>query len=160
MSSQEAWALLEEFTKKEAAGLAQPLLATRQLRERLRDALLVAAAAPNPSVGWSLSPEAPEVLLGVLASDVRLAARALRDYTTALGLPFVPPESRVPGVAAAAGIVGPVYIKYNSARRLCYASAYAGRDRGVLVQLGQAQLGHLPLGLHDEAKAQPPPSLA
>jgi hypothetical protein len=69
------------------------------------------------------------------------------------------PESRVPGVGAAPAIQGLCYIKYNSASGLCYATQYEGRDRGVLVQLGQAQLGHLPLGLHDESMARPPPSL-
>lgn len=119
------------------------------------------------------------MLLGVVASDIRLAVRALRDYCAALGLPFlvraagrgywragvcwglacagllperrpwmqllvddwcpsrlmlIPiqptllaspvvqvPESRVAGVTAAPGIQGAVYIKYNSATRLCYA---------------------------------------
>lgn len=37
------------------------------------------------------------------------------------------PESRVPGVAAAPAIVGPVYLKYNSASGLCYASGWVGR---------------------------------
>ena len=68
------------------------------------------------------------------------------------------PESRVPGVAAAPAIAGPIYVKYNSASGLCYATQYEGRDRGVLVQLGQRQLGHLPLGLHDEGMARPPPA--
>lgn len=142
------------------------------------------------------------MLLGVMASDVRLAVRALRDYCQALGLPFkvsdaaceplpvvspdlglkgcllaaihsltifdLPshaptpnavqmPESRVPEVAAAPAITGPVYVKFNSVSGLCYASRYEGRDRGVLVQLGQQQLGHFPLGLHDEQMLQPPP---
>ena len=49
----------------------------------------VAAAAPYTPAGWNPeAAEAPEVLLGVLASDVRLAVRALRDYCQALGLPF------------------------------------------------------------------------
>lgn len=55
--------------------------------------LQVAAAAPYAAAGWN--PEAaasssavPEVLLGVVASDVRLAVRSLRDYCQALGLPF------------------------------------------------------------------------
>lgn len=69
------------------------------------------------------------------------------------------PESRVPGVAAAPAIAGPAYVKYNSASGLCYATRYEGRDRGVLVQLGQQQLGHLPLGLHDELMARPAPPL-
>ena len=162
--------------------------------------------------GSSGSGRVPEVLLGVLASDVRLAVRSLRDYCEALGLPLLvsgglrrrrrwhachtcvhtpsppppppttththphappcpapstsphpphprlqAPESRVPGVAAAPAIVGAVYVKYNSATALCYCTRYEGRDRGVLVQLGRCQLGHLPLGLHDEAMARPPP---
>jgi hypothetical protein len=41
--------------------------------------------------------------------------------------------------------------------KACYASAYAGRDSGVLLQLGAAQFGHFPLGLWDEQKAAPPP---
>lgn len=69
-----------------------------------------AAAAPHVPAGWnpdasgsSIDGESseggsdgssgssggvPEVLLGVLASDVRLAVRSLRDYCQALGLPF------------------------------------------------------------------------
>lgn len=53
----------------------------------------VAAAAPHAPAGWNpeaaaSSSAAPEVLLGVVASDVRLAVRSLRDYCQALGLPF------------------------------------------------------------------------
>ncbi|KAL4444597.1 hypothetical protein ABPG77_002414 [Micractinium sp. CCAP 211/92] len=127
LSVEAAWALLEDFTQREARGLAQPLLDAPEKRRRLRDALLVAAAAPYAPAGWN--PEAaasssavPEVLLGVVASDVRLAVRSLRDYCQALGLPFQMPESRVPGVAAAPALVGPVYIKYNAATGLCYAT--------------------------------------
>lgn len=42
--------------------------------------------------------------------------------------------------------------------QLCYVSRYDGRDRGVLLQLGQVQLGHFPLGFFDEDMAKPPPS--
>lgn len=42
----------------------------------------------------------------------------------------------------------------------CYLTQYQGRDRGVLVQLGTLQLGHFPLGLWDEARANPPPLMA
>lgn len=53
----------------------------------------VAAAVPHAPAGWNpdtsaCSPGMPEVLLGVVASDVRLAVRSLRDYCQALGLPF------------------------------------------------------------------------
>lgn len=56
-------------------------------------------------------------------------------------------------------MAGPVYLKLNAEARTCRASRYAGADRGVLVQLGGCQVGHLPLGLLDEAMAAPPPCL-
>lgn len=37
----QAWALLEDLTRREARGLAQPLLDSPAKRERLREALLV-----------------------------------------------------------------------------------------------------------------------
>jgi hypothetical protein len=43
--------------------------------------------------------------------------------------------------------------------QICYVSPYQGRERGVLLQLGQEQLGHLPLGLFDEDMKNPPPPL-
>ena len=120
----------------------------------------IAAGAAHPPAGWDPDAAAqPEVLLGVLSGDVRLAVRALRDWCAALGLPYTVPESRAAGAPNVAAIRGPAYIKFNSATRLCYATAYNGRDRGVLLQLGQQQLGHLPLGLFDEGMAAPPPAL-
>ncbi|PNH04389.1 hypothetical protein TSOC_009444 [Tetrabaena socialis] len=112
---------------------------------------------PHPASGWTGSPDA-EVLLGVVASDIRFAARAYRDWCEELELPLVPPSSRVDGVADAMQVVGGVYLKYNSNTQLCYVSRYDGRDRGVLVQLGAMQLGHFPLGFFDEALVKPPPS--
>ena len=66
---------------------------------------------------------------------------------------------QVPGCPSLPSISGAVYIKYNSATRLCYASLYEGRDRGVLVQLGQRQVGHLPLGLLDEGMTNAAPQI-
>jgi len=48
-----------------------------------------------PSEGWDPSIEPPEILLGILSSDIRLAVRALRDWANALHVPFVIPTSRV-----------------------------------------------------------------
>jgi hypothetical protein len=62
-------------------------------------------------------------------------------------------------VTALANVTGPVYLKYNALSKAAYVSVYFGKDRGVLVQLGQEQLGHFPLGLWDEDQAQPPPEL-
>lgn len=44
--------------------------------------------------GWT----PPDLMLGVLASDVRIAVRAYRDWCTELGVPYLAPESRVTGV--------------------------------------------------------------
>lgn len=84
----------------------------------------------------------------------RLRAQRHAENTSAAAAP-----PQVPGCPTLPCIAGAVYIKYNSASGLCYASRYEGRDRGVLLQLGQQQVGHLPLGLMDEAMAQPPPQL-
>lgn len=48
--------------------------------------------------------------------------------------------------------------KSNQGERIvqCTLSSYSGNDRGVLVQLGTLQVGHLPLGLLDEGMANPP----
>jgi hypothetical protein len=43
---------------------------------------------------------------------------------------------------------------------VCYASLYLGKERGVLLQLGQEQLGHFPLGLCDENMTNSAPELA
>lgn len=109
-----AWSLLKEFTQQEFRGRARPLLASTVARERLRRALSRVYTAPCPTEGWDPGAAAPEVLLGVTASDSRLAVRALRDWCSALGLTYVPPTCKVPGVAGIGAVQGAVYIKYNS----------------------------------------------
>jgi hypothetical protein len=160
---EDSWKLLVDFTTKEARGFATPMLSSSETRQALRQALLTVASAPWPPANWTpgrhADANASGVLLGVIASDVRLAVRSLRDYCEALGVPFVAPESRIANVTALPQVTGPVYIKYNSKSGVCYVSRYDGRDRGVLVQFGSMQIGHLPLGLLDEPKAKPPPAL-
>ncbi|KAL4529992.1 hypothetical protein Ndes2437B_g08479 [Nannochloris sp. 'desiccata'] len=146
-SLETAWNLLQEFTRKEARSLAQPMLSSCEKRRALRNALLLAAAHPWPPAGYSLE---SEILLGVLASDIRLGVRSLRDYCAALGLEFILPTSRINNSPTLPSIQTSVYIKYNSKSGLCYVTAYEGKDRGVLVQLGGDQFGHLPLGIWDE----------
>lgn len=75
---------------------APPLLTLASL-------LLCRLPLPLPP-GWDPSAPTAEVLLGILSGDVRLAVRALRDYTDALGLPFYMPEPRVPGQTSLAAI--------------------------------------------------------
>jgi len=156
----EAWELLKDFTAKESRGLAISMLDSVEGRSTLREALLLLASIPCASIGWSPAVEegrTSEILIAVLASDVRLALRSLRDYCAAFNVPYVVPEPRVPNITSLPAIRRPVYIKYNSVSKVCYASLYDGKDRGVLLQLGSEQLGHFPLGLLDEAMARPPP---
>lgn len=140
--------------------MAQELhLSSAAKRQRLRDALQVVFRHPSVAAGWlgAASPDA-EVLLGVVASDIKFAARAYRDWCDGLQLPLTVPSSRVDGCQNVKDIRGGVYLKYNSKTQVCYVSRYDGKDRGVLVQLGQLQLGHFPLGFFDEAMSKPPPN--
>ncbi|KAG2487202.1 hypothetical protein HYH03_014176 [Edaphochlamys debaryana] len=154
-----AWETLRDFTLKEFRGVAQePYLSSPAKREKLRAALLLAYRQPYPAAGWTGPGPDTEVLLGVVASDVKFAARAYRDWCDELGLELVRPASRVEGMEDAMQLKGGVYLKYNSKTKLCYVTRYDGKDRGVLVQLGQLQLGHFPLGFFDEALSKPAPS--
>lgn len=91
----QAWDLLREFTKAEVKEAAASYLDSPSERRRLRAALETVAKRPLPAQGWDPAATEKELLLGVLASDVRLAVRALRDWTDALHVPFVAPASRV-----------------------------------------------------------------
>ena len=57
--------------------------------------LQVAVVNPAPEEGWDPNMQPPQILLGILASDSRVAMRALHDWTTMLGTPFIAPQSRV-----------------------------------------------------------------
>jgi len=84
-------------------------------------------------------------MFGVCAESIVVGMAALQSYLQALGLGEAPkPEA----------IVGPAYVKYNPKSGTCYASAYPGNHRGVLVSCqsetpdGVNQMyGHLPLDL-------------
>lgn len=85
----------------------RPPLTARQLARARRQArappLRPLPAAPRqavysqpwPDAGWAPQPSDPDVLIGVVAGDARLAVRALRDWCGALGLPYIQPESKV-----------------------------------------------------------------
>lgn len=60
-----------------------------------------AAAKAYPSAGWDPAAQPSSLMMGVLSGDVRLAVRALRDYTGALSAEFVMPMSRVSSVQSA-----------------------------------------------------------
>lgn len=158
-----ALSTLAAFTAADKAGRARALLADAAYRAGLATALRRLAAAPAPSARWDPTGASTprRLLLAVLASDDAVAARALRDYCAAFAAPYAPPSPRVRGG---------VFVKYNP----CAggggegapppppprAAPYGGPDRGVLVTVGDVQVGHLPLGLLDEARRGEPPLLA
>ena len=51
-------------------------------------------ASPWPPASWSRENEYG-VLIGLMASDARLAVRALRDWCQELGIEYVVPENKV-----------------------------------------------------------------
>lgn len=141
------------------------------------------SSSSNASSSPALSPP-PPLVVAVLASSHELACRALRDYLELFGLPYCPPSPRI---AAAAGGAGGVFVKVSASSLVALAaqagggerlgeataepsssrsplqppraSPYAGKDRGVLLTLGDTQFGHLPLGLLDEEREKPAPAL-
>lgn len=54
----------------------------------------LAYSSPSIDAGWNPASN-KDVLLGVVASDVRLGLRALRDWCQALQLPYVHPDCKV-----------------------------------------------------------------
>jgi hypothetical protein len=89
----QAWELLRRYTVEDAKGLAQGMRDNAEKRRCLRTALDVALAHHWPEMGWN--PHDKDILLGVLASDVRLAVRALRDWCDACDVDYIAPVSRV-----------------------------------------------------------------
>lgn len=149
------WELLERFTRSEFEGTAASThLATIDSRDKLREALYAAIETPNESIAWKGSSKSP-VLLGILSSDIRLALRSLRDYTQAMDVGYVLPtyvgqDGTVDDSLALPALRGPVYVRYRAlpgSAPQCTVSRYQGKDRGVLVNFGTMQVGHLPLGL-------------
>jgi hypothetical protein len=89
----QAWQWLVEYTRLDFQGKAQELRDSKSQRERIRFALQRVMAEPNAEAGWS--PQNPEVLIGIVTSDVRLGVRALRDWAQAFNADYIIPEVRV-----------------------------------------------------------------
>eukprot|EP00250_Pteridium_aquilinum_P006669 c16538_g1_i1 orf=748-1275(-) len=85
-------------------------------------------------------------LLGICASSCKEALTALQQWTTALSCDFYMPQV-LDSKHDLSTLPGPVYIKYNPQAKASYLQAYTGKFRGVIVQIGQKQVGHLPLSL-------------
>lgn len=84
-------------------------------------------------------------ILGICAESLDQGRLALTAYAKALGYEVD---------TDLAPVVGPVYIKFNPRSGLCYAEAYSGPHRGVLVSCQSftetgvnEMIGHLPLDL-------------
>jgi hypothetical protein len=96
----------------------------------------------------TLLPAIDYVMLGICASSWAEGICALEQYTQALNLPLLLPEPE---------LTGAIYIKFNPKLPNCYASAYYGIDRGVLIAAQSEDLnklnemfGHLPLDLFSD----------
>lgn len=89
----QSWEWLVEYTKLDSQGKGQELRASKAQRDILRVALERVVAEPNAEAGWA--PQSPEVLLGIMSSDVRLGIRALRDWTERFRAEYIVPEVRV-----------------------------------------------------------------
>jgi hypothetical protein len=117
--------------------------------------LLLACQAPEVSAATNsaeirqalltLLPEIDRLMLGICADDWEQGIQALQQYSQALNLPLLLPTPALSGA---------LYIKFNPSSPSCYASAYLGSDRGVLVAAQSDDLaklnemfGHLPLDL-------------
>jgi hypothetical protein len=107
-----------------------------------------AYSSQNAAAGWQ--PAETEVLLGVVAPDVRVGVRALRDWCQALGLPYRLPTSRVDGITSIAAIPGSVYIKYMS---ISQVRRWAGRLAGGRHACGCAGSGGRAAGAGGAATA-------
>lgn len=84
-------------------------------------------------------------ILGICATTASEGISALKTYAQALGYQAPLEEST---------LRGPVYIKFNPSKGLCYVDSYLGNHRGVLVSCQSSQsgginelYGHLPIDL-------------
>ncbi len=122
-------------------------IAARSLLRSCQDPQVTAATNPADirQALLTLLPKIDRVMLGICADNWSESLLALQQYSQALDLPLLLPTPELSGA---------VYIKFNPSSPSCYASAYFGRDRGVLVAAQSDDLtelndmfGHLPLDL-------------
>ncbi|GJP58620.1 hypothetical protein CLOP_g806 [Closterium sp. NIES-67] len=142
-----AWEILDDFNRRDVRGEPQVSLSTPGGVAALKASLLLAAEA-------ALRDESARPLLGICTGSVEEGFTSLRQYLLALGCAdpalLGQPEGLLVAWQAkyAKEVVGPAYIKFNSNSKTCQVSPYqTGTFRGVIVQLGRRQVGHLPLSL-------------
>lgn len=86
-------------------------------------------------------------MLGICADSLSAGSAALSSYLDAFGV-------TVPDVIAEASELPGIFVKYNGRTGSCYASSYAGSERGVIVSCyspdtnsNNTTYGSLPLDL-------------
>lgn len=134
-----AWEILEEFNKNDVKGFQQPSLQSP-------DGMFALGASVVAAVQACRAHDGCLPLLGICATDTKEALTALQQWTTALSCDFFMPQV-LDSKHDLNTLPGPVYIKYNPQAKVSYLQAYTGNFRGVIVQIGQKQVGHLPLSL-------------
>jgi Domain of unknown function (DUF1824) len=122
-------------------------IAARSLLGSYRDPQIAAATNPTElrQALLVILPKIDRVMLGICAANWTEGILALQQYSHALNLQLLLPTPELSGA---------IYIKFNPSSPSCYASAYLGSDRGVLVAAQSDDLaglndmfGHLPLDL-------------
>ena len=127
-----------------------PAIAARSLLLACQDPQVVAATHPAEirQALLTLLPAIDRLMLGICASNWAEGILALEGYSHALNLSLLLPTPELSGA---------IYIKFNPNSPSCYASAYEGSERGVLVAAQSDDLtklnemfGHLPIDLFAE----------
>ncbi|KAH7443746.1 hypothetical protein KP509_02G049200 [Ceratopteris richardii] len=134
-----AWEILDEFNRNDVKGLEQPSLETP-------DGVFALGASVLAAIEASRTQDGCLPLLGICADNCKEALATLQRWTKALNCDFCMPQV-IDSKHDLNSIPGPVYVKYNAHAKVSYLQPYAGKFRGVIVQIGQKQVGHLPLYL-------------
>lgn len=165
----ETWEILDAFSARSFRRAPQLLLENDTGRALLRSALVAAVQEQLRTGSVSSAPqqqeqEQPPVMFGVCASSGGAARFALERYTQfvmdacadiapsssfscSLQQCTSEPELRlIDNVTSVTQYTSPTFIKFAPGLHY-YATPLPGQDRGVIMQIGDRQCSHLPLGL-------------
>ena len=168
-SNLECWNVLDDFSKRNFYGEDQDILKTEEGRAQLRKAILDAIDHEiNMKFGsykghqkngpLAESDCAAAIMFGVCASNGQVALFALSKYVDAvneycygqrmkkLELNDADIDMRVYPPGKVEEVRNPCFLKYAPGQHF-YLANHQGNDRGVILQIGDKQCSHLPLGL-------------
>lgn len=141
-----SWKTLIDFTKNDC--LPNRAGVSAEQRELLEQSLLMVNQHPYQAEGWNPAAEPSTLIISVLSGNIRMALAAMRNFTSALGVDWVEPDVEVPGVERVSQIQGAVFLKFRVGARAASITELKGSSyRGVLLQIGLRNIGHLPLAL-------------